>query len=77
MNFLLAPTLEIGAATDPQGDTLTYTVEIYDDVAMTTRVQTLDDIPEVGAGATAVPAPLVENTPYAWRARAEHPILTH
>jgi PKD repeat protein len=66
----MRPLLEIGAAADPQSDELTYTVEIYDDVAMTTLVETIDDIHEASI-ASVQAAPLFENSGYAWRARAE------
>jgi PKD repeat protein len=59
------------AATDPQGDTLTYTVEIYSDASLTTLVATFDDVAE-GVGTTTVTTDaLDENAEYAWRVQAE------
>ena len=68
---MVAVDLVFEAATDPQGDTLTYTVELYSDASLTTLVATFDDVAE-GVGTTTVTTDaLDENAEYAWRVQAE------
>ncbi len=68
----LTPTIVVGNATDPEGETLTYTFQI-DRVPSfdSADLQTSDPIGE-GAGQTiwTVPTALSDNTPYYWRALA-------
>lgn len=66
-----SPQLEFGPATDPQGDTLTYTVQVWDDPAMNTLVQELPNVLQSLGATTVVNASgLAENTTFAWRVRA-------
>jgi len=66
----LEPEVTFDNASDPQGDALTYTVEVYDDADLTTLLEAVADVPE-GAGPTSTTlAALAENTEYAWRAQA-------
>ncbi len=66
------PTLEWSNATDPNGDPLTYTLEIYADSGLTSFVSGLAGISEGSGGTTTgVPgSPLTENTSYWWRVNA-------
>lgn len=66
----LTPTLTVSNAADPNDDKLTYEFELYGDSGLTAIVTT-GVVPET-AGVTAwiVPAALVENQTYNWRARA-------
>ena len=65
------PTLEVANATDPQGTSLTYEFELYADAALARPVAQVRGYPQ-GDGRTrwTVPAALVENETYFWRARA-------
>ena len=67
------PPLAFTNATDPDGDTLTYEVEIYSDSTLTALVETVTSIAEDSSGTTttAPTAALSENTAYWWRARAD------
>jgi len=71
------PQLTFLNASDPQLDTLLYTVEIYDDLQMTTLVEVLANLPESTGGVTDVQpsSPLSENTEYAWRVWASDPFV--
>jgi PKD repeat protein len=72
-----APDLIVGNATDPDGDALLYTWEVYSDAALSTLVTDIDGIPEDISGQTTwkVDLSLSENTPYWWRARASDPFV--
>lgn len=62
--------LEIANSNDPEGDILTYNVEIYSDRNLTAEVETTADIPE-GDGVTYwTPTLVLNNGVYYWRARA-------
>jgi hypothetical protein len=69
------PALSWSNATDPQGDTLTYDVEVYDDASMTTLLDSLTGVAEDISGTTAgtVVTPLPENSDPFWRVRAADP----
>ena len=68
------PTLEFTNATDPQGDLLTYNVELYSDEQLTTLIEEITGIAEDGSGTTTtVPMPLSENQVVWWRAQAADP----
>ncbi len=70
-----APDLTVDNATDPDGDPLLYTWEVYSDAALSTLVTDVDAVPEGAAGQTTwkVDLSLSENTPFWWRARASDP----
>ncbi len=70
-----APDLFWSNATDPQGDTLTYTVEVAEDQAFNTIVASTSEVTEDASGISTwkVPQPLSENATYWWRARATDP----
>ena len=67
------PPLAWTNATDPDGDTLTYDLEVYSDSTLSTLVETMNGAAEDSSGTTtAAPAnPLTENTAYWWRVRAD------
>jgi len=71
------PDLVLGNATDPDGDPLLYTWEVYSDAALSTLVTDVDSVAEDASGQTTwkVDLPLTENTPYWWRARASDPFV--
>ena len=64
--------LSVNNASNPNGEALTYTFEIYLDPALQVRVAAASGIPE-GTNTTMWPVPitLAENQMYHWRARAE------
>ena len=65
------PELLFGNATSPVGDALTYTVEVYDDEALTTlAASTTGLVEDVDETARTVDAPLAEDGRYWWRAAA-------
>jgi subtilase family serine protease/flagellar hook assembly protein FlgD len=63
--------LEVGNALDPDGDALSYRFELYRDVDLVQLVEASNEVPG-GSERTSweVPAALVENETYYWRARA-------
>ena len=71
------PDLSVLNATDPSGDALLYTWEVYSDELLITLVTGATGIVEGGAGLTSwqVDLTLAENTPYWWRARANDPFV--
>ncbi|MCO4772437.1 MAG: PKD domain-containing protein [Deltaproteobacteria bacterium] len=66
------PSLVVDNATDPQGDTLLYTFEVYSDAGLTALVTSTTALAEDGSGQTPweVDLDLAENTEYWWRAAA-------
>jgi hypothetical protein len=65
------PTLSWTNATDPQGDTLTYDVEVYEDTSMATLLESTSGVVEgVGTSAFTMTVALAEGLDPAWRARA-------
>ena len=66
------PDLVWDDATDPQNEPLTYSVEVYDDAALTNLITSASGIAPDGTGQTLwkVDIVLVENTVHWWRARA-------
>ena len=70
-----SPDLVVDNATDPDGDTLTYTFAVYGDAALTTLVTDVTGVSEDATGSTTwkVDVALSENTPYWWRAHASDP----
>jgi len=71
------PDLTWDNATDPQGDVLTYEVELYDDASMTTLLATEAGIVEDASGSTfwTPTASVAENAIGWWRARAADPYV--
>jgi len=71
------PTLTVANATDPSGDALLYSWEVYADAGLTNLVTSADSVVEDASGETSwqVDLPLTENTPYWWRARAHDPYV--
>jgi PKD repeat protein len=69
------PLLVVGAATDPQGDPLTYDIEVYADAALTALLTTILDLPPDDATGLGwiVDVNLPENAEAHWRARAADP----
>ncbi len=66
------PTLAWDPATDPNGDTLTYDVEVYEDAGMAVLLTSATGV----AGLTwQVDAPLAENMDAFWRVRAADPYV--
>ncbi len=61
------PTVRWDAATDPNGDPLTYEVEIHDDAGLASLAVSQDQIPGLAWDATVN---LDENTEHHWRVRA-------
>ncbi|MCP4868225.1 MAG: PKD domain-containing protein [Proteobacteria bacterium] len=70
-----APSLLVLNATDPDGDSLDLTYELYEDAALTTLVTTSPLVPQDPSGETAWPVDqlLTENAAYHWRAAASDP----
>ena len=67
----LRPTLTVGNATDPENDTLTYTVELYLDEGLTALALSVTDVPETTATTSFIlTEDLVEDQRYHWRVRA-------
>lgn len=68
----LTPTIEVVNGTDPDGEELTYTFEIYGDSAMTDLIASADGIAAGAHSATSwvVSVQLNDNTGYYWRAIA-------
>jgi hypothetical protein len=69
---VVQPDLVIENSTDPDGDTITYTFEIYSDQEMVALVAAQTDVAEGTSGTTTwgVPIGLSDNTWYYWRVRA-------
>jgi PKD repeat protein len=68
----LTPELLVENSTDPQGDPLSYSYEVYAEPALVTLLTSVDAHPEDISGQTGwtVDLPLTENTWYLWRASA-------
>ncbi|HUJ16562.1 MAG TPA: chitobiase/beta-hexosaminidase C-terminal domain-containing protein [Nitrospirota bacterium] len=62
----VTPVLSINAATDPDGDVITYTYEVYADGGLTSLVSS----GSTTSTSWTVPVPLADNTLYFWRAQA-------
>ncbi len=71
------PALTLGNATDPSGDALLYSWEVYSDAGLGSLVTSVDSAAEDASGQTSwqVDAPLTENASYWWRARANDPYV--
>ena len=71
------PDLVFDNATDPQGEVLTYDVEVYEDAALTTLLTSATALAEDGSGTTTwtVDVALTENATVWWRARANDPFV--
>lgn len=71
------PTLTVGNATDPSGDALVYSWEVYADASLSTLVASASSVPEDASGQTSwqVDVALTENAAYWWRARAHDPYV--
>jgi len=69
------PELSWTSATDPQNDTLTYDVEVYEGAALTNLLAAAGDVAEDGSGTTSwiVDVALPENVDVTWRVRAADP----
>lgn len=65
----LTPTLSVTNASDPEGDAVTYTFEIYADATLSLPLVSAADIAAGAEGKTAwlVPTPLTDLTLYFWR----------
>ena len=72
---LLNPKLICMNANDPDGDTLSYTFEIFSDASLSTRIAFGEGIPENPEGQTSwmMGAPLADNQVYFWRVTATDP----
>ncbi|MCO4772433.1 MAG: PKD domain-containing protein, partial [Deltaproteobacteria bacterium] len=68
----VSPDLFWTNATDPQNEALSYTVEVYEDSALTTLAASMTNVAEDLSGTSTwkVDLLLTENTEYWWRARA-------
>ena len=66
------PDLLVENSSDPQGDTIVYNFEVYEDMSLTMLVAEVAGEPEDISGQTTwkVTTPLIENTLYWWRASA-------
>jgi hypothetical protein len=65
------PVLQVAPATDPEGDVLTYLVELYSDAALSELIESQDDVSDDGELARfVVLSPLPDDQPVWWRARA-------
>jgi len=73
----LNATVTVTNAADPQGTPLTYTFELYADMALTQQVERVTGRSEDPSGATTwtFAAVLEENHTYYWRARASDPYV--
>ncbi len=69
------PELLWSNATDPNGDALTYDVEVWEDAAMTALLTSADGLAEDASGQTGwtVDVALAEGAPALWRVRAADP----
>ncbi len=69
--YTYTPTLVVSNAADPNDDTLTYEFELYSDVGLSNLIAASGVVSQ-GTGTTSwtVPADLLENAHYFWRARA-------
>jgi MYXO-CTERM domain-containing protein len=66
------PDLVVGNATDPDGDALTYTFEVFSDEALTLQVAQVEGVTEAADQTTwTVEVELEENGAYWWRAAAQ------
>jgi PKD repeat protein len=76
---VVTPTPDLLAenSTDPQGDDLTYSFEVYDSASLVNLVASISGEPEDISGQTGwkVDVPLIENTLYWWRAAANDGII--
>jgi PKD repeat protein len=72
------PLLVLTNSTDPQGEPLTYTFEVYEDAALTVFVTAMTSVPEGAGGETSweVDVTLTENARYWWRAAASDASVT-
>ena len=70
-----SPDLLVDNASDPDGDPLELTFEVYADAALTSLVVVSPAVPQLAVGQTPwkVDAVLAENAAYHWRARASDP----
>lgn len=66
----LSPVLEVTGATDPDGDVLTGSFEVYADMAMTSLIVDVHGlvVPKDGVVRWNVDVPLADNTSFFWRA---------
>jgi len=66
------PVLQVTNASDPDGDALTYTFEVYRDESLSTLVDSVSDLSEAAAGTTSwtVATVLENHQRYVWRAVA-------
>ncbi len=71
----VSPDLTFDNATDPNGDVLTYEVQLFTDSTMATLVASAAGVAEDASGQTSwkVDVALTENAEYWWRARASDP----
>ncbi|MFZ1987374.1 MAG: hypothetical protein WAU91_23395, partial [Desulfatitalea sp.] len=68
---LLTPDLEIANSIDPEGDSFSYTFELYADKEFKTSVATQGNVPpQINTTKWTVPVALNDNTFYYWRVRA-------
>ncbi|MEW5801628.1 MAG: chitobiase/beta-hexosaminidase C-terminal domain-containing protein [bacterium] len=74
---VLQPDLAIQNSTDPDGDNIVYSFEVYSDQGMTSLVASRPDVPEITAGTSwHLPQALQDNTWYYWRVRATDGMCT-
>lgn len=69
----LLPTLVLNNVVDPEGDAVTYRIEVATDMLFSQVVETLDQLPQGTSGGTTggtLTVSLSEDTVYYWRARA-------
>ena len=67
------PSLEWSNATDPQGEALTYDLEVYGDAAFAVLLATVTALPEQASSSWTVDVTLPENGEVWWRVRAADP----
>jgi len=73
----LQPDLVIINSLDPEGDTITYSFELYSDQGMSNLVAGGENIPETSQTTScAVPSGLSDNSRYYWRAKATDGMCT-